>query len=61
MMGGGYMAIFIVLLVIAAVIFTAGIIKRLSAVIPQKLTEDEERQLPFVLNPELIDYIRRHK
>ena len=55
------MAIFIVLLVIAAVIFTAGIIKRLSAVIPQKLTEDEERQLPFVLNPELIDYIRRHK
>lgn len=55
------MAIFIILLVLAAVIFVAGIVKNISAALPPKLTEDEERQLPFVLNPELIEYIRRHR
>ena len=52
------MAIFIILIIIAVVIFVSGIARNITAAKP---TEEEIRYAPIILNPELTDYIRRHK
>ena len=49
------MAVFIILIIIACVIFITGLLRH----IPRKPTEQEKAQIPFLLNPELMDYLRR--
>lgn len=51
------MAVFIVLIILACVIFVTGVIRH----IPRKPTKEEQAQQFFVLNPELTEYIRRHR
>lgn len=54
------MIVFIVILIICAVVFAAGIGRNVSRALPQRLTDTEKKQLPFTCNPELMDYINRN-
>lgn len=54
------MIVFIVILIICAVVFVVGIGRSVSRTLPQRLTEAEKKQLPFMCNPELMDYINRN-
>lgn len=51
--------IFYVILALCTVVFFAGIARIVSRHIPRRMTDHEAKQLPFMVNPEIMDYIRK--